>query len=483
MSKFITRIIGCLLVIGLVVIVPIGFSTYSYAKERKHGAQVLIQKNDGQTLKGELLAVKEDKLILMDSVSLGGISVSVQDVMSVTIVKKSKFFQGLGLGFLTGGGTGVLLGFLSGDDPPGWFSWTAGQKALLGGLALGILGVPIGGIYGAAKGVDEKVYLDEKSPEQVKLVMLKLSSKSRFPDEFPQNIKIGASMSSVIEVYSNNNVGSYEKATATRPESQKRKSGSMFSRIHLTYKPGYFHSQGVGDYMNFFQSIGFGDTKPGGEVILFWFSFGSYGPTEFPQESKNPVIYFQDIRLDVSISRKFALGVGYSPLGEHEVCGYKYIPIFRKGREYYSDLYLIGNFSGNLYYISGSWMPIPDAFLKKSSVKLGVSVGMSNTRVNFTASQRNSTEAGGEKIKMTKMGLALSSFGELDYYFSRNWSVGINVEYKYVPARIDAFKMTGYYQNLDENNNLIDSPLQFDVPSHKVNFGGWGFGMTFGLHF
>ena len=84
---------------------------------------------------------------------------------------------------------------------------------------------------------------------------------------------------------------------------------------------------------------------------------------------------------------------------------------------------------------------------------------------------------------MTKKGLAFSSFGELDYYFSRNWSVGVNVEYKYVPAKIDALKMTGYYQNLDENNNLIDSPLQIDIPSHKVDFGGWDFGIAFGLHF
>ncbi len=52
------------------------------------------------------------------------------------------------------GAVGALLGFASGDDPPGLVSFSAGQKAGLLGSALGTIGLSIGGTYGALKGVD-----------------------------------------------------------------------------------------------------------------------------------------------------------------------------------------------------------------------------------------------------------------------------------------------------------------------------------------
>ena len=58
--------------------------------------------------------------------------------------------KGAGIGLLIGAATGAVIGFASGDDGPGWFSFTAEEKAALGAVGLGGLGAVIGLIAGAA---------------------------------------------------------------------------------------------------------------------------------------------------------------------------------------------------------------------------------------------------------------------------------------------------------------------------------------------
>jgi len=72
------------------------------------------------------------------------------EMAQVSIGKRTNTFKGLGLGVLIGGGSGIALGFLLGDDPSGcWIMCaTAREKALLAGGALGV----IGGIFGLFAG-------------------------------------------------------------------------------------------------------------------------------------------------------------------------------------------------------------------------------------------------------------------------------------------------------------------------------------------
>lgn len=60
------------------------------------------------------------------------------------------FLRGFGFGSLGGASAGILLGLASGDDPPGTFiQFSAGEKALVAGAALGIAGGLAGGFIGA----------------------------------------------------------------------------------------------------------------------------------------------------------------------------------------------------------------------------------------------------------------------------------------------------------------------------------------------
>jgi hypothetical protein len=467
-----TVLLSALIVFG-------AFTSNSYAKEKKHGAELEIQKKDGQSVRGELLTVKDNSLLVMESGPLSGISVDISDVHKIKILKKSRLLKGLGFGLLIGGGSGALLGFLSGDDPSGWFSMTAGQKALAGGLAFGILGAPIGGIWGAIKGIDESIVLEGRSPEEIKLILKKLNSKSRFPAELPQSFK---KTNSIVQKEFQNSI---EKAVILKKQIKFKKRynqkppSNKFSRVHITFDPGYFNSHGVKDYFEIFKGRGFGDTRPGGAFFIF-----SSEPKDFPRVAKDPVIYLKDIRLEYSISEKFALGVGYSPLGEHEVHGYKYILISREEGQYFKDLYLLGGYSGSVYYFTGALMPIPDAFLKKSSFKLGAGIGLSSINLNFRTSDWEYTAGKGDNISFSKNSLVLTAFVEYDYYFNRHWSIGLNIDYKYIPVKVEAFQLTGYYAvGYDQEFNTIYSSMIIDFPGERVNFGGFGTGINFGFHF
>ena len=442
------------------------------AKDRKKGAEVIIQKKDGKTFKGELLAVKNDEIILMDSINQSGIKLKSKGIQKITIVKKGELFKGMGLGLVIGGGSGAMLGFASGDDKSGWFSMTAGEKAVVGGLALGVLGALGGGIWGAIKGVDESVVLDGRTPEEMERVLEKLNTKSRFPQTLPQLYQ--EIEPDPMDSYKEEKLGNINFKKSLRQK---------FSRIHISVRPSYFSSQGATDTIDFFNKIGMGDTKPGGTVSFLWMSFGSYGPTDYPKENRESAILFADVRIDYSLNRNLALGIGYTPLGKHSVTGYKKILIDVEGKTYYSDLFLKENYSGETFYLSASWMPIPDPFLKKVGIKLGISAGISNLKLDYATSKYAYSESEGENIKFSKKGLVLMGLAELDYYLIKNLSVGVSAEYRYIPIRIDGTQITGYYDDLNDNMELIDSSMVFNVPERKLNLGGFCYGIKLGLHF
>jgi hypothetical protein len=131
------------------------------ARERR-GARIVVTNLDGTTVSGELLAVKDETLIIKDGAASGGVSANLKDVRSVRIVRRSKLLSGTGLGALIGGGVGAGLGLLSYDETGNaWFTpENRGQGALWGAAAGGVCGALLGLILGAAAGADETVWID-----------------------------------------------------------------------------------------------------------------------------------------------------------------------------------------------------------------------------------------------------------------------------------------------------------------------------------
>jgi len=163
----------------LMIIFLVGLSENLIAGERR-GAMLIVLKNDGSQENGELIAVKQKSILLLGAFSGTDVSVEVTDINTIKIVKKSRALSGFGFGSLMGGVSGAAIGFLMGGDPPNqWFSFSAGEKALIGGAALGIVGGLVGLTAGALAGADKTIQIGGKSDLEIQAALAGLKPKAR----------------------------------------------------------------------------------------------------------------------------------------------------------------------------------------------------------------------------------------------------------------------------------------------------------------
>ena len=154
----------------------LAISSNLYAKERR-GAELIILKKDGQQVGGELIAVKQNSLLLKDSESGADASVDIKDIKKITIVKKSMFWKGVLYGLLIGGGGGAMWGATNpGTDAEAWV------YSLALAAVFGPPGALIGGIIGVVAGKDKTIQIEGKSDLEIKEVLEKLRTKARIRD-------------------------------------------------------------------------------------------------------------------------------------------------------------------------------------------------------------------------------------------------------------------------------------------------------------
>ena len=157
------------------------------AKKEKPGAMLFVQKMDGQSVKGELLEVKDGALNLLSQNNAAKVDIRLDEISIVRIEKKSAILKGIGIGILAGAAAGAIGGFLSGNDVPSgpWdiSAFTAGEKALGFGISLGLVGGAAGGAVGALKSIDKTMTFTGLSREKLRRIEAKLASRARFkPD-------------------------------------------------------------------------------------------------------------------------------------------------------------------------------------------------------------------------------------------------------------------------------------------------------------
>jgi hypothetical protein len=153
-----------------------------YANERR-GADLNIQKKDGQQLQGELITVKIDSFLLQDADSWADISVYVGDINKSTIVKKLKALLGIGIGLVVGGVIGAIAGYSSGTDEETGMTITLSEynEYFYGGIGAGV-GALLGGVFGASAGKDITIQIEGKSEAEIKEILEELRKKARIPD-------------------------------------------------------------------------------------------------------------------------------------------------------------------------------------------------------------------------------------------------------------------------------------------------------------
>jgi len=132
-------------------------------KEKKFIAT--IKTTDGMVTKGEITGINENSIHIKNLSSY-----SFNQVQTISVKRKNSVLRGVLIGLGAGVVSGVLIGIASGDDkqqpyysygqdPTGLgnffvtiensFAMSAGEKALYGGIGLGVTGAITGAIIGA----------------------------------------------------------------------------------------------------------------------------------------------------------------------------------------------------------------------------------------------------------------------------------------------------------------------------------------------
>jgi hypothetical protein len=148
-----------------------------FAKKRK-GADLFIQKKDGTQVKGELIAVKQNSLLLIERNSGADETVNIRKISIIRIVKKSKTLAGCITGLFLGAAVGYAIGYPQGDE--GGFviiskPLAGGIGAAIGGASCALIGIGIG----AAVGADKTIQLIGKSDSEIQEILEELRKKAR----------------------------------------------------------------------------------------------------------------------------------------------------------------------------------------------------------------------------------------------------------------------------------------------------------------
>jgi hypothetical protein len=141
------------------------------------GAEVLITRIDHSQISGELIAVKSNSILILNSENDKDLSVPLTDIWTVKIIKRAKPLRGAGLGFLGGAATGFFYGLINPGDaepdslyPKLWALVFSGPGILIGLITEGIF-------------AKDRTYLIKGRPPQYQEADLKkLRSKARVKD-------------------------------------------------------------------------------------------------------------------------------------------------------------------------------------------------------------------------------------------------------------------------------------------------------------
>jgi len=123
---------------------------------KKRFFKIRIERFDDKQTKGFLAGITDSSLQITEAEVPFGLqaegltTLNYNLLQAVTVKRRNGGLRGLRTGFLSGFAIGGIIGLASGDDQTGFIRFSAGEKALVGGLFTGIIGSIIGAVIGGA---------------------------------------------------------------------------------------------------------------------------------------------------------------------------------------------------------------------------------------------------------------------------------------------------------------------------------------------
>jgi hypothetical protein len=160
----------------LLLIIPLNLS----AKKQKKGANLIILKDDGQVIEGELLSVKDRSLLLMICGSNAEAIVDISNVQEISMKRKKNFWNGFLKGGWIGLAGGTVLGLCCCSHEPEGLRYKG--CVILGGIMMGVYGGLGGGIVNVTARKYKKVHIIGKTSDEIDRFLKQLKEMARFKD-------------------------------------------------------------------------------------------------------------------------------------------------------------------------------------------------------------------------------------------------------------------------------------------------------------
>lgn len=164
-------------VMALFIIIPfLAMSCTSYKRGagvrlkpgQKPGAEISIHKKDGWKIKGELISVKQNSLLLMERNTGTNMTFDIEEIDKIIIFKKSKV-PSVVIGSLAGGALGALIGYKGYKRPASKeFGDLMFSDPGLSALAWGLGGLAVGAAVGYALSPDEVIAISDETKYEMK---------------------------------------------------------------------------------------------------------------------------------------------------------------------------------------------------------------------------------------------------------------------------------------------------------------------------
>jgi len=357
------------------------------------------------------------------------------EIEKIIIEREGSFLSGAGTGFLIGGGIGAIAGLLSGSDTEGIIQFSAGTKALFGGLTLGTTFGLIGGILGASQGTDDELYINCDEMLYKKSVQI-LKENAVFPIHAPPEIlcylqndkykSIQHSSGKNEDKEPENYESDFKPIHVEKNRSVESDSDDNNTKFHISFMLDYTNTAANNDIIDALKQSGFGGNIDG------WF-----GNVDYPVDHSNIITWH--IESSYSFFSNFRFGLGVKNIAQQEISGTNGVSEFTEGYSY--------NFFAD-------WIVDPYKLyqLDRWEYMIGVGVTYNNITVKRSIGYFNNNKF----TEKNFYGLQIRS--GLDYYPLPNLSFQIKLMIDVLPSiNINEFKS----QDVEEV-----------IKQHSINFSG-----------
>jgi hypothetical protein len=369
------------------------------------GAALVVTLKNGAQVRGELVAVKPDSLLLL-GLDAKDLSVPLGDIATVRIVKRSKAWQGLLYGFVPGAVGGAIYGATVAADED-----MAALAAFFCGVVFGAAGGLVGLAAGMASGMDTELVLAGLSDAETDKVLDKLNRQAREPGVYTPGTRIQDTGEGV---------------------SKEVRYAQKWPRFRLTWLPGlrlgeaYFWKEGE-------VSFRFTEDLPPGEA-------GPYPSTFYWAETFRPTFSFGRLSLAYQWNRRLAAEIEWSALShtaDHladlrftsTIDGLTYVGYFGAYERTRTTSLLLGL----------TFRPLPPATLQPHAVEIGVAAGPAFSRTFVSewydySGDRTTVDRSTDWTARARV--------SYDYHFAPALSMGAFAEYRWLEVDVPTHEIT-----------------------------------------